>query len=163
MQTSPNALPMAEQQRSTFSIWENNELIADICAAIGNIHSLGIHLMPLKDQNDEEKDDQTVLPFNLALNSSPFIEKLAFTDRWIKHQSFALNSNTKLEHLEDVAITGTILSEGVLPLLSKVAPQLKKLTLNSRIFDARSFQDRRIILSQSHLDTLCIKTGDFAE
>ncbi|KAL9544024.1 hypothetical protein MBANPS3_007841 [Mucor bainieri] len=146
-----------------FSILQLARSASDTLKAMCDMHSLDIHLMPLEDMDDEKKDDPTVSPFYLALNSSPSLEKLAFTDKWIKYQPFALKKNTQWKHLKDVTIKGTILSEGVLPLLSRVAPHLKNLTLHSCTFDAKSTQDHQIIVPQSHLDTLCIETGCFAD
>ncbi|KAL9548730.1 hypothetical protein MBANPS3_005547 [Mucor bainieri] len=138
-----------------FCIFRNKKLLPAILSIVGDVvDSMEVAFSPL------EKDDQNVSYFYTVLTALPSIKKLQFVDVSIKDPPLSIK-NTVLQHLTEVEINGTKLNDEVLPTLSKIAPNLKHLTLGCCYFDSVNLQQQTLSMPDSSLETMCLKDYTF--
>ncbi|KAL9548192.1 hypothetical protein MBANPS3_005807 [Mucor bainieri] len=119
---------------------------------IGNVTTLDIDFTEIADSPTDEELASHLYPLLTIL---PDVDELKIIDAYIQHQP-ALVENLVLQCLTSIHICGAIIDTGVLPALSKIAPRLKRLTLDTCILDVQCYQNHCIDLPQTYLHTLSL-------
>ncbi|KAL9544025.1 hypothetical protein MBANPS3_007842 [Mucor bainieri] len=144
--------------RFDFGVFDRKDLLPDILSTVGDIVDfMDVDFLPLE---EDDNDDQKVSPFYTVFTALPSIKKLKFTDISIKNQPLSIK-NIVLQQLTEVEINGTMLKDDVLPTLSKIAPNLKRLTLGTCYFDTANLQHQKLFIPDSSLETMCIQDYSF--
>ena len=146
-----------ETTKFDFGLFEKKNLLPGILSAVGDVvgnvvDSVDVLFLPFEEDDENDKKEST---FYTVLTALPSLKKLVFTDNSIKNQPSSIE-NTVLEHLTEVEINGTMLTSEALPVLSKIAPNLKHLTLGTCYFDTANLQHQKLIMPDSSLETMCI-------
>ncbi|KAL7317533.1 killer toxin resistant protein [Mucor circinelloides] len=134
----------------------SKQYLLHIISLIAGIRYLDISFLPKKSSGERTADRGILYEI---LRRTPEVKYLKFADSYIEKPLSDITFT--LERLIDVKIVGAIIEEGALQNLSRIAPNLKHLSLDTCLLDTTSCQDHHIAMPTTEFYSLSIYARKF--